>query len=55
MSKWIKVGSNALETWSEERGRSSRIFKNTLKIQRMKPLKPKRNLTSSSNNEEEEE
>lgn len=54
MSKWIKVGSNALETWTDEPRRSARIFKDTLKIQRMKPLKPKRNLTSSIPEEEDE-
>ena len=51
MSKWIKVGSNALEVWSNKNKNYFHIFKNNLKIQRMKPMKPKRKLSS----EEEEE
>ena len=54
MLKWIKVGSNALETWSEETDRTSRICKDTLKIQKMKTMKPKKNINPSISEEEDE-
>ena len=54
MSRWIKVGSNALETWSEETDRTSRICKDTLKIPKRKTMTPKTNINPPISAQEDE-